>query len=145
MSDLIKLVSNLNKLELKELGERNASLVIEEGLLDAPRVLIQARKAQEYLKSYISGLDYQTRAEVTNDPDFWKFTDGVELTLGSTGDRLDYSKDVVWANLSKLMKAREADLKLSHKTKHEMVTEDGDIIPKVPVKSPSKEVLKVKL
>lgn len=144
MSELVKMseIRNLNKKQLQDLGQHNADLVLESGMVDAPTLMIQARKVKEYLLSYLEALDYRTRATITDDPDFWA---EYGLTLGSTGDRLDYAQDGVWANLSKLLKAREADLKLSFKTHHEVVTEDGDIIPKVGVKSPAKETLKVKL
>jgi hypothetical protein len=69
---------------------------------------------------------------------------GVNFKMSSTGDRFDYEADPEYASLKEALKKREDLLKLAAKNALQMTDEEtGEVIPKVPLKTPSKTTLTV--
>lgn len=138
-------VEKLDKLGLQKLGAAHAQMILDDGFQDATVLTVQARKAKEYIEAFLKQLDYETRAQITQDPEGWKDVFGVTLSLSSTGDRLLYEKDDQYAHLSRKLKERKRLLDLAHKQSDEVFDSLGEQVPKVGIKTPSKEILKVLL
>jgi len=145
MNELIKLkdFSNLSKLDLQVQGEALAKDMIDAGFHDSIVLTVQARKASEFLTSFVKALDSTSRDEVAqynNEVEIY----GAKLSLGSTGDRLDLEKDAEYLRLKNELANRAKWLKIASKDDGEVVV-DGAIVNPVPVKTASKEILKIRL
>jgi len=140
---LIKLkeFSILSKHELSVKGSVAARQMMEEGFHDASVLTVQARKAVEYLSSFINELDSDTRAEIKGDG---LEVYGAELSLGSTGDRYDYEQDTEYCRIKKQLAERANWLKMASTSKDEVVI-DGAIVEPVRIKTASRETLRIKL
>lgn len=138
-------VEKLDKLGLQKLGAAHAQMILDDGFQDATVLTVQARKAKEYIEAFLKQLDYETRAQITQDPEGWQDVMGCTLTLSSTGDRLLYEQDSMYAALKGRLQERKRLLDLAHKQSEEIFDNLGDQVPKVAIKTPSKEVLKVLL
>lgn len=69
---------------------------------------------------------------------------GASFRLSSTGDRYDYEADQTYRDLKEKLKQREELLKQAVKSRVVLVDDEtGEQIPKVPVKSSSKQTLNV--
>lgn len=137
-------INKLDKRGIQRKALDDAQELIDNGQVDPVEVLTHARKIREYLDSYLKGLDSAVRDEVM------KYSgkierDGVKLELGSTGDRLDYMADGTYKGLYEQLKHREALLKLAFNSKDDVVDSDGCIVEPPPIKSASKEILRVTL
>ncbi|MFK7900919.1 MAG: hypothetical protein AB8B61_09200 [Cyclobacteriaceae bacterium] len=69
----------------------------------------------------------------------------VSFEFSNTGERLDYSKDHVVSDLERQLKERKDLVKLATKSKDKLYDGDGIEVTRVPVKTPSKEILKVSI
>ena len=67
---------------------------------------------------------------------------GCKLSISNTGDRLQYDKDPIIAELKKQIKDREIDVKIATKSKGVYFDSEGVQVDRVPVKIGS-EVLKI--
>ena len=141
--ELIKLkqFSILDKHELTLKGSISARQMMEAGFHDASVLTIQARKAQEYLTAFLTELEGDTRAEIKGE-DLEVY--GATLSLGSTGDRYDYEQDTEYCRIKKQLAERAKWLKMASTSKDEVVI-DGAIVQPVPIKTPSRETLRIKL
>ena len=147
MSDLIKLkdFSILSKADLQAQGEGKAKELIEGGYYDAVVLIVQARKANEYLSSFIKALDSQARKEVNEEYNGDAQIYGANLSIGSTGDRLDLEVDVEYKRIKEALAERAKWLKIASKDTTTEVVIDGAVVKPVPIKSASKELLKIRL
>lgn len=68
---------------------------------------------------------------------------GCEFLLKSGATYYDYSADPVYADLEAQLKKRKEALSLALKTDHSIVDENGEVVPKVPVKSGGGETLNI--
>ena len=68
---------------------------------------------------------------------------GASIELSFSGDRLDYAQDTIYQELHKALKERENDLKTAFKSDHTIVDCNGEVIPKVGIKTHGKQVIKV--
>jgi len=135
-----------NKEELKAIGLKASQIDLEVAMKDASEHFISAKKAIVVLEAYLIGMKDAVHDEcysVGEKNPIKRY--GTEISLGSTGDRLDYEKDSVYAELKKQLKKREEVLKLVTKGGDEMFDKDGALIEAVPIKSASREILKIKL
>ena len=139
-----KEIVNLSKRQLSDLGSQHAKTLLDEGYSDAVVLVTQARKAIEFLKGFDAQCDSIAREELTRDGVEMEIY-GAKLSLSSTGDRLDYDADPVYKQIKSQLKAREDMLKLARNAAEEFYDGEGIAVPRVPIKSHSKEVLKVKL
>lgn len=147
MSDLIqfKKLIGLDKRQLGQVGAQHAQELLDAGFHEPVVMMVQARKAQEYLAAMVKQLDYETRENLEQYDNSQADIYGANLSLGSTGDRLDYDKDAEYARLKKALQDRKDLLTLAKMSKDVIYDADGIEVMKLPVKIPSKEVLKVKL
>ena len=142
---LIKLKNfeKLSKSDLQAEGKAIARLLLDEGFSDASVMTVQARKALEYLTAFVGEIDSELRDEVHNSGGEMNIF-GATLSLSSSGDRLDYEADGVYLELKEALKSRAEWLKRASNTSDE-VKVHGEIIPPVPLKTASKEVIRIKL
>lgn len=136
--------ARLSKRELQERGASDSQLIQDEGLVNAINMVAMARKAIEYLGAFAKGFDSAARAEV-NTYGGEKETLGAVFSIGSTGDRIDYDQDPIYQDLKKALKDRETLLKVAKYAKESIYDGEGIEVPRLPLKSASREVLKVRL
>ena len=136
-------VSVMNKTDLQERGKQDARLLMDEGFTNAVNLVALARKAIAYLTSYHQELDSDARTECMGREEVEAL--GVKFSLSSTGDRLNYDLDQVYADLKQKLKDREMLLKTAKKMDNEIFDGDGVAVPKLPLKAASKEILRAKL
>ena len=145
MSELVKLKNfeKLSKSDLQAEGKAKGRQLMEEGFHDAVVLTVQARKALEYLNAFVGEIDVNTREEVANN-NGEMFILGATLSIGSTGDRLDYEADQVYKELKEALASRAKWLKIASNDKEE-VKVHGVLIKPVPIKTASKELIRIKL
>lgn len=145
MKTLISQAADLDKDQLQAEGKAAALEMIEDGYNDAAPLIINARKAIEYLNAFSRALESKAEDEIlmqdTKEIKAYRST----ISLGSTGDRLNYKGDPVWSALKAQLQAREALLKIARKEVIEVKDGDGNLVPKVSLASASKTVIRVKL
>ena len=133
------------KKEIIASAAKESQFLIDEGFADIPQVLVNSKKIIEYVTSFAKGLESHVRGEVDKCGKDGLTSNGAKLSLGSTGTRLSYEDDSVYAELKAKLKAREAILKTVYDTKTSIADADkGEMIPIVSVKSASRETLMVK-
>ena len=135
--------ANLSKEELQERGTADAITILDDGLAEVLEMYAMSRKAIEYLTAFNKGLDPSAREEVSHGMDVDAL--GVNFSLSSTGDRIDYEVDEVYLKLKKAVKDREMLLKVAKHAEEYIFDGNGDKVPRLPLKSASKEILRVKL
>ena len=139
-------VKNMTKHELIALGNTDANALMDSGDYDSTTLAVSARKAVEYLGAFIATLDSFVMDELTmNGEGNIKMVLGSELSLGSTGDRLDFEKDAVYKNLSIQLKARAELLKNATNSSVPVVDSDGVTVEPVPIKTASRQMIRFKL
>ena len=139
-------VLEMQKATLIQVGIEGAVQDLEAGIKDPSELLIIARKASEILGAYMAQLREAVTDELyRNGSNQVLKVYGAEIALGSTGDRLDYASDHEYSLRLKALKDREAMLKLASISSEPLIDSEGGIIEAVPLKSASKEILKVKL
>ena len=141
----LKDFSILSKADLQAQGEGKANELMKNGYYDAVTLLVQARKASEYLGAFIKALDSDARREVNEDYNGDANIYGAQLSIGSTGDRLDYEADEEYKRLKTALDERAKWLKIASKDRKNEVVLDGVVVEAVPIKSASRELLKIKL
>lgn len=115
---------------------------VRNGEIDPLKTYIQAKAYQGYFTEIVKNTQSDAIAEIEK----YGKDDRVlscKVELSNTGERLDYEKDPVYADLKKQLKERENELKTAFKSKNTMVDENGEVIPKVPVKTPSYQTPKI--
>lgn len=136
--------ATLNKKGLQEWGELTAKEMLDSGDHYPDVLFVQARKAKEYLESFIKAVDSETRAKVTQDGGE-SLVYGCTLSLGSSGDRFNFEEDFEYSRIKAMLKDREELLRVACKAKESIYDSDGGEVPRVGIKSHSKEMLKAKL
>ena len=132
---------NESKKELEFNGIQAAEFLVESGdsaldryiELSRQEVLIKAEK--ETLKTY--AMDERA----SHGPDILTLH-GCKISISNTGDRLQYAKDPVIADLMIAIKNREKDVKIATKSEGTFFDNDGVEVEAVPVKYGA-EVLKI--
>lgn len=128
----------LSKKQLISNGKEAAKQILDKGEIEPVKALANAARLKEFINSLESELKSNVHIVET------QTENGVEISLSNTGDRLDYEKDEIYKELSEKLKERGELLKLSFKSKGTFYDEEGIEVPKVPIKTPSKEVIKLK-
>ena len=71
-----------------------------------------------------------------------QITLGAKVEIRNTGDKLDYSSDIIYAELEAKLKARKELLNFSYKSYSATIfDEDGIEVPKIPIKTNGVESL----
>ena len=144
--DKFEEVKHLDKYQLNKLGELHAREMMEEGFSNPVELAIMARKSIEYLGAFMNHLDRNVKEELFKNGERQTLAClGSELSLGSTGDRLDYEQDATYKNLATQLKARAEILKTAKNSDVDIVDTNGECVMKVGIKTPSRDIIKVKL
>ena len=134
----------LGKQELATYGKAEAERLIDEGWADPVQLMVNSKKYLEVLTAFNKGMKEATitalekcngKAEVSH----------AKVSLGNTGDRLDYAADPIYVELKARMDERVALLKLAKKQSGALYDNMGIEVPKVPVKTFGELVPKITL
>jgi hypothetical protein len=138
--ELLKLDTQLSKELINSEAERIIQS-LENGEIDPLKAYVIVKYYEKLIDQIKAKLESEARGEA------YKYEKGASVfgaTIGisSTGQRLDYDSDTVYSELKSKVKAREDLLKTAFKMKESILDEEtGEIVPKVPLKSPAKETL----
>lgn len=133
-----------DKKGIQTFASANSSQIIEEGNTDIVSEYIKARRLQEYLDSYISGLKSATINEISrNDNKGQRGGDLVTIVAGRT--ILDYESDPIYADLKAKLDARKLQLDMVFKSKQTAYDSEGCEIPLINVKSYFNDSLVLKI
>jgi hypothetical protein len=131
-------VPSIPKKEIVQKAKDDVKSMVDSGEVDIAEAVIDATRLSEYLKVFVSEL----RNHVGDKYDKYECK-GVKLSFKGTGDRLDYEQDEKYAELKDALKQREELLKLAYKSKDMLFDSEGIEVPKVGVKTPSKQTLNI--
>jgi len=133
------------KSELNKMGKEEGLALVEAGNSTAHERLIRIRQLKEFLIGVESGLMDEAKREVLDNGEHIVFG-RAKIEVSNTGDRLDYEKDPIIADLNKQMEARKELVKLASK-KGIAVADPvySDMVDPVPVKIFGKETIKIQL
>ena len=134
---------NSSKTDIKELGE-NMIEAVENGEKYALDEIVRVTKEIEFLKSYKEKLKKIAIDELYDKYGGKKtYLHGAYVEISYSGDRLDYSQDSVWNEYHSLEKQRENVLKTAFKSEFTMVDDNGEVVPKVGIKTHGKQIIKI--
>lgn len=145
--ELIKLDTQISKGLIEE-QKQTILQRIEDGELDALKVMVVLTMYKKILEgddNKSNGLRHMVESHARTE--VYKYGKeavafGVQARIGTTGDRYDYDADPIYSDLKAQLKARENLLKTAVKMKESIFDEStGEVVPKVPLKSPAKETL----
>ena len=134
-------MKELSKKELELNGIQAGDSLVESGEDVLPRYIEISRQIAmlEAEKKAIKSAAFDERALYGSDVlDLL----GCKISISNTGDRIQYDKDPIIAELKQAIKKRELDVKIATKSEGVYFDNDGVMIEKVPVKYGS-EVLKI--
>jgi hypothetical protein len=131
-------VPSIPKKEIVQKAKDDVKSMVDSVEVDIAEAVVDATRLSEYLKVFVSEL----RNHVDDKYDKYECK-GVKLSFKGTGDRLDYECDEVYSKLKERLKAREELLKLAYKSKDMLFDSEGVEVPKVGVKSASKQTLNI--
>lgn len=133
----------LSKAQIQEAAVQEANELLTAGQDDPVNLLLYSKRVVEFLSVFVKNIESNVREEVAKSGG--PITqEGATLSLGSTGDRLDFEKDSVYADLKKKLKAREDLLKLAAKSEDDIYDGDACLVIQVPLKTAGRETLVVK-
>jgi len=131
-------VPTLPKKEVKAKAIENANKIVNAGKVDLADTFADASRVKEYLTAFVEEL----KKHVTTEEYGKEYeTKGCKISFRNTGDRLDYEQDEVYSELKEKLTDRENLLKTAYKSKNMIFDADGVEVPKVGVKTPSKETV----
>ena len=129
------LCSELSKSNIEVLSD-NLIKPFEDGFQDALEMDIRlkfieetVKKAREKMNPFVLKKTIEKGSELF----------GAKIAFKSGYAKLDYEQDETYRNLLKALKEREELLNMASKTTHNFVTDDGEVIPKVGIKSYTKD------
>jgi hypothetical protein len=121
----------LDRVGIEEVSE---SLIeaFKNGELDALEMDCKLKFAEESIKSAREKIKpYVMKKEIGSTHELF----GCKVSKRNGYAILDFEQDAEYAMLKKQLDERKALLSQSFKTVHNVVTEDGEVVPKLPVKS----------
>ena len=134
-------MENLTKKEIELAGIQAGDSLVESGEDTLPRYIEISRQILllEAEKKAIKEAAFDERAAYGSDVlEMY----GCKTSISNTGDRIQYDKDPIIAELKQAIKKREKDVKTAVKSSGVYFDADGVQVDKVPVKYGS-EVLKI--
>lgn len=125
-------IPDIKQLTRSEIESKALSLIegVQNGYEDAFELDIKLKFLEETIKEAREKISEQLKKKDTFDN-----LHGVKVSKRNGYALLDYSKDSVYCELEKQLNERKELLKNAHVSKHMIVTEEGEVIEKVPVKS----------
>ena len=131
---------NLSKKDLQALGKLRAEELIEAGYTDPLESFAKCKQLIELLTSFSTAMGAYAQDELDKHGEKKAFVGNVRLELGNTGDRYDYERDPVYAELKAQMADRKKILDAAR-----TATQDYHVykdVPRVPLKTPGKQIIK---
>jgi len=126
----------MTKKEVQKKAEEDVKRIMAEGSTKIAEAMIDTTRLAEYLVNVAKHL----KKHVGEKYDKYEVK-GSKFSFRGTGDRLDYDQDEVYASIKESLKQREELLKLAFKSKDMLFDSEGVEVPKVGVKTPSKQTL----
>ena len=133
----------LKKKEIEDLALQTAEAVCDSANKDMMELYSESKKKEYFEKCFQKNLESYVIDERSKYPEKRLEMYGASFELSSTGDRLDYSRDQEYNDLQRKLKAREAELKRATLSSGTYFDSDGVQVEKVPIKTHSKQVIKV--
>ena len=126
--------SALSKTDIQRVGKNSARKELEQGFNNPLQRFILAKRASEYLESYMSELKPAALNEAEK---HGKGTTAFnsKIDIRSTGARYDYEQDPVYVEIAEKLKIRKELLDLALKSKDQIFDSEGVEVPRVPMKS----------
>ena len=142
--ELINKIMTADKKGIQSFASANSLQIIDEGNTDIVAEYVKARRLQEYLDTYISGLKVATKNEISrNGNKLQKGADEVTIVAGRC--ILDYESDAIYKDLKTKLEARKLQLDMVFKTKQTAYDSEGCEIPLVDIKSMTEDSLMLKI
>lgn len=121
----------LDRVGIEEVSE-NLIEAFKNGELEALEMDCKLKFAEESIKSAREKIKpYVMKKEIGSTHELF----GCKVSKRNGYAILDFEQDAEYAMLKKQLDERKALLSQSFKTVHNVVTEDGEVVPKLPVKS----------
>lgn len=121
----------LDRVGIEEVSE-NLIESFKNGELDALEMDCKLKFAEESIKSAREKIKpYVMKKEIGSTHELF----GCKVSKRNGYAILDFEQDAEYAMIKKQLDERKALLSQSFKTIHNVVTEDGEVVPKLPVKS----------
>lgn len=116
---------------------------VKEGDIDPLKAYASFKGIGNTLKDATPELEKEAMTEADKYGKKTFSANGVEFTLKNGGQTLDYDKDPIWKSIKKQLDDRQELLKIAFKQKGSFYDDEGISIPKVPVKTFTKDSLSV--
>ena len=145
--EILNTIQNNNKMnstkhEIQELAENSIENVLN-GEASALETFIDARKQAEYYTKIAEAVKDLAIEERELYKEKRLKMKGAAIELSYSGDRLQYDDDTIYKELNQALKQRQNELKEAYKCDNIIVDCNGEIVPKVPVKTHGKQIIKV--
>ena len=141
---MIDFNKELSKTEIEDLADITVEN-IGNGLLDPLEVAAYCKKGIALYEMIIK----KSYSLIVSEKERFEGNDlsrhSCKFSLSSTGERLSYEDDERYASISGTLKDRQNLLKTAYKSKELIYDADGAEVPKVALKSPSKQILKIEI
>jgi hypothetical protein len=122
---------SLDRVGIEEVSE-NLIEAFKNGELDALEMDCKLKFAEESIKVSREKIKaYVLKKEIVSTHELF----GCKVSKRNGYAILDFEQDAEYAMLKKQLDERKALLSQSFKTVHNVITEDGEVVPKLPVKS----------
>jgi hypothetical protein len=131
MNTNLQINTSLDKVGIEEVSE-NLIELFKNGELEALEMDCKLKFAEESIKVAREKIKpYVMKKEIGSTHELF----GCKVSKRNGYAILDFEQDAEYAMLKKQLDERKALLSQSFKTVHSVVTEDGEVVPKLPVKS----------
>jgi len=143
--ELVK-IKSFKESELKKI---TASIIkdVENGNVNPLEKYIEAKALEVIIKDVIENLKSKAKNEADDYSKIDSTFNGAKFSIGNSGDTLDYECDAEYLKIKEELEDRKDTLKtaykLSLKDKKSIDELTGEIIPVVPVKKHSEQIIKV--
>ncbi len=131
MNTNLQINTSLDKVGIEEVSE-NLIELFKNGELEALEMDFKLKFAEEYIKVAREKIKpWVMKKEIGSTHELF----GCKVSKRNGYAILDFEQDAEYAMLKKQLDERKALLTQSFKTVHNVITEDGEVVPKLPVKS----------
>ena len=130
----------MSKREIEAYAAQEAQRLFDEGEQDEFQMLSTSVRMEALSSAY--GSEIRKRISDVPEKNYKAF--GCEFSIMNTGDKKDYSSDPIYADLQNKLKERKELLDTAFKSTQPIYDEHGCEVPRVPIKTPGSETIKVK-
>lgn len=117
--------ADFTKKEAAEAGKNFIRQALESGEVNKHHLGANLARLTEVLTSALT----EFKEKIKDDPNTKEM--GVEFSTKNGYEKLNYSEDEIWSDISRELKEREDLLKSAYKSKKEIYDETGVLVPKV--------------